>query len=389
MRCSSGTERAVRRIATWLALAPLLGCTQSKATDPFERPPAASAIDASARIDAGPPAYGSTCKESTSERSWLPDDLPAQTFKVSGTVCEHPAVHAECENGWCHMPAGCFALGSPETEYGRGAYDEQEVGATLTHSFSIQQYEVTRAEWTAAGYTVRGGISALEKEGIPQSGDCEEPTCPAASLSWFDAVTYANSLSQRDGFPACYELTGCSGMPGSTLQCVGASMVGESLYACTGYRLPTRVEWEYAVRAGTRTALYAGGVTPQGPDFSMCCAENSLERIGWYCANSGRWTHSVGGKLANNWGLHDMSGNAWEWVNDHYVGELPRGPLIDYGATLGKKDRALVRGGAARTDAGLARSSSTPLDYPRNLRTTGKNFGFRLVRSLPSLDAGR
>lgn len=330
-----------------------------------------------------------TCKPSTSSTSWTPGDLPAQTFSAASTACEHPAVHAECGGGWCRIPAGCHVHGSPESEYGRGAYDEQEVAATLTHSFYLQQYETTRAEWSAAGYQVRGGISALEKVGIPQSGDCEEPTCPAASLSWFDAATYANALSRRDGLPACYELTGCTGTPGSTLRCATAAVVGGSLYSCTGYRLPTRVEWEYAARAGTRTALYSGGVTSQGPDFTACCPENSLDLIGWYCVNSGRWTHPIGSKLANSWGLHDMSGNAWEWVNDPYEGELPSGPLVDYGATLTKKDRALVRGGAASTDAGLARSSSTPLDYPRNLRATGKNFGFRLARSLPVPDAGR
>ena len=380
---SSGIEQG-GRIISWCVAALLMSCTESKVSDSVARPPPAKAAR-----EAGAPVYGSACRESTSELASVTGVLPSQTFEISGERCQHPGVQTECADGWCKIPAGCFVLGSPESEYGRGAFSEQEVAATLTHSFYIQQNETTRAEWTAAGYQVRGGLSALEKEGIPQSGDCEESTCPAASLSWFDAVTYANDLSRRDGLLGCYQLTGCSGIPGMTLRCASASIVGDSLYDCVGYRLPTRVEWEYAARAGTRTAFYSGGITPQGPDTSMCCSEKSLDQIGWYCANSGLWTHPVGSKLPNGWGLFDMSGNAWEWVNDPYVGELPREPLVDYGATLSKKDRALVRGGAASSNVSLIRSSATPIDFTRNLRAIGRNVGFRLVRSLPLQDAGR
>lgn len=68
-----------------------------------------------------------------------------------------------------------------------------------------------------------------------------------------------------------------------------------------GLRLPTEAEWEYACRAGTTTPRYG-----------------ELDAIAWYAGNSGGTTHTVGGKLANPWGFHDMLGNVWEWTADRY-----------------------------------------------------------------------
>jgi formylglycine-generating enzyme required for sulfatase activity len=184
-------------------------------------------------------------------------------------------------------------------------------------------------------------------------------------------------------------LEGCTGEIGKDFRCQSAGQHHASLYDCPGYRLPMEVEWEYAIRAGTHTAFYAGEVTPQGNNFTLCCEDKVLDLIGWYCHNSeGGWTHPGGLKAPNAWGLYDMSGNAFEWVNDPYEGTTPKGPLVDYGATLTKKNRALQRGGSASTWVGLHRSSSGPLDSDRNSRPRGVNLGFRLVRSLLSNDGG-
>lgn len=361
-----------QQVSCALLACALLHCSNEQKAGPPTHQPPVPVVDAGEHADAG------SCKPSASASDWQPHDIPPQTFEPSGIKCEHPAVHAQCSNGWCQVPAGCFVLGSREDEWRRGAYNEQEVAAMLTRSFAIQQHETTRAEWLAVGFDVRGGKS----EGRDYSGDCEEPTCPVASVSWFDAASYANKLSQRDGLAECYKLTGCEGVPGTSLRCSGVSGGSDSLYRCTGYRLPTRLEWEYSVRAGTRSAFYSGDITSQGYDSSTCCVENSLDTIGWYCANSGFWTHPVGAKAPNGWGLYDMTGNAWEWINDPFEGALPAGPLIDYGATLTKKDRALLVGGSAHAPASLARSSSTVLDTERNVRVQGRNMGFRLVRSM-------
>jgi formylglycine-generating enzyme required for sulfatase activity len=340
-----------------------------------------------AQVDASPEAVapGQACRPSVGPATWSPPaEIGGWSVSLNGIECRHPTVHADCSNRWCRIPAGCFVMGSPETEWGRGAYSEDEVAVTLTHAFGIQQFEMTRGEWLRMGFPLVSGTNVYNEGG----GDCDKPECPAATVSWFEAAAFANALSDRDGLPRCYKLEGCTGEIGKDFRCQSAGQNHASLYDCPGYRLPMEVEWEYAIRAGTRTAFYAGAITAQGHLTTQCCQDEVLDLIGWYCQNSGRWTHPVGLKAPNAWGLYDMAGNAWEWVNDPYEGSTPQGPLVDYGATLSKKNVALLRGGSASRWPTLSRSASGPLDSERNARPRGVNKGFRLVRSLLPNDAG-
>jgi formylglycine-generating enzyme required for sulfatase activity len=92
------------------------------------------------------------------------------------------------------------------------------------------------------------------------------------------------------------------------MACTSISLSKSVIYDCEGYRLLTDAEWEYAVRAGTRTPFYNGDITEHAvPDD--CHPEVNLERIAWYCYNSGGKTHQVGQFQPNAWGLHDMGGN--------------------------------------------------------------------------------
>ena len=134
--------------------------------------------------------------------------------------------------------------------------------------------------------------------------------------------------------------------------------------ASVGGRLPTEAEWEYAARAGSTGARYG-----------------NLDQIAWYFGNSNKYTHDVGGKLPNKWGLYDMLGNVWEWTADWYDpllrgGTDPQGPPKE----ILKETVRVVRGGSWNNLPELVRASFRDRDAPvyRDSR-----IGFRCVRDLP------
>lgn len=160
-----------------------------------------------------------------------------------------------------------------------------------------------------------------------------QPSHPA-TVSWNDAQEFINALNQIEG--------------------------------SNRYRLPTEAEWEYAARAGTQTR------------YSFGDDEADLGRYAWYGENFATGgTHPVGQKEPNPWGLYDIHGNAWEWVQDWYSPSYytPSSTVDPQGPQTGST--RVVRGGSWHATADSWRTSFRR-DYAPDYR--GISIGFRVLR---------
>lgn len=298
--------------------------------------------------------------------------------------CVHVPVVPKCHDGFCLITAGCFVMGSPPNEPYRSPYFEDQRPVTLTHSFLIAQRELTQAEWVAAGYP---NLAGTMNDGAGGT-DCVASDCPASTMSWYEAVTFLNQKSQAEGRQSCISLDGCTGKVGMDFNCTGYHATTTSYYECTGYRLFTGAEFQYAARAGTSTAFYSG---PFDPSSGNCVDVTNLDSAAWYCSNAGKRTHPVGQKVANAWGLYDILGNAAEYtgsVRDTAPAESM--PQTDPYAVLGTSGIFGTFGGFFFEEPAGLRSASQAgffaLSVPRSA-SMGTGLGFRLVRTTTPAEA--
>jgi formylglycine-generating enzyme required for sulfatase activity len=282
--------------------------------------------------------------------------------------------------GMAYIPAGTFTMGSPSGEVGRGT-DETQHSVTLSRSFFIGQTEVTQGQWKAlSGGTNPSCFQSTTGTGCTTSN--ANDSGPAEQIDWYSAVGFANARSAAEGLTSCYTLTGCTDAAigwkdGLHSGCTGATFAG---LTCTGYRLPTESEWEYAARAGTTTATYGGDLSAISGCATLSgtggfAAGTALGSLAWYDCNAASRTQAVGGKLANAFGLSDMFGNIDEWTGD-WSGTYPGTVTDPLGATTGSS--RLARGGAWSFQARALRAAFRD-PGPPGFRSS--LVGFRLART--------
>jgi formylglycine-generating enzyme required for sulfatase activity len=237
------------------------------------------------------------------------------------------ATFAGIEFVWC--PAGTFMMGRYPGELDSEDWEDPQHEVTISRGFWMSKYEVTQAQWKA----LHGGEnpSFFQAE---VSGNTDNR--PVESATWDEIQSYITTLNRMN--PRMH------------------------------FRLPTEAEWEYACRAGTTTRFY------WGDDLSY----TDIGDYAWYEDISGGETHDVGGKLPNAWGLYDMSGNVYEWVQDLY-GDYPDGPVTDPAGPATGAYR-VFRGGAWNAYSFRGRSAARSNDRPATGIALGC-FGFRLVQS--------
>lgn len=238
-------------------------------------------------------------------------DVAGKTDTAS-TAVSHVTVSKNPVTGmeFVFVPGGCFRMGSDN-----GNNDEKPVHEVCLSDFFIGKYEVTQGQWRM--------VMGDNPSRFSSCGD----DCPVEQVGWNDAQEFISALN---------------------------SMTGKKYY------LPTEAEWEFACRSGGRDEIYCGG--------------NDVASLAWYDKNVALRTHPVGQKQPNGLGIHDMSGNVWEWVQD-WSGDYSEKRQQDPSGPASSSTR-VRRGGSWHYGAKQSRSTWRSSGYPDD---RALDIGFRIM----------
>jgi formylglycine-generating enzyme required for sulfatase activity len=286
------------------------------------------------QVKAGDTAVTETVKQQSGRSPMPQGDAMISTLAVAEPLpntAKPGTEFSDCANNCPRMivvPAGKFMMGSPESEDGRYAGESPQHEVRIGTPFAVSKYEVTFEEWDACA---AAGVCPEVKD---QWG---RGRMPVINVIWDDAKQYVGWLSRSTG---------------------------------KAYRLLTESEWEYAARAGTTTRFYWGDDV--GKNNANCGGCGSK----W----DNQQTAPVGSFQPNAFGLYDMAGNVWEWVEDVWHNNYEGAPTDGSAWVQGRYSwRRVVRGGSWG-------------DIPRNLRAASRDgnlmdarasdLGFRVARAL-------
>jgi len=232
--------------------------------------------------------------------------------------------------------AGQLVEGSPPSEVGRSINEGPQHQVTINSYFAVARFETTFAEWDSC--VTEGGC-----EYSPSDRGWGRAQHPVIGVSWLDVQQYVIWLSKRTGVK---------------------------------YRLLTEAEWEYAARGGTTTA-FSTGETITGDDANFDARYTYGDgHKGEYRKHATR----VGTFNSNAFGLYDMHGNVWEWVQDCWHKDYTEVPQEGTGSPYKCNERARVlRGGSWVDTARNLRSAHRNRNVPEYRHPT---VGFRVARAL-------
>lgn len=273
--------------------------------------------------------------------NWRPDLLTGAVFRDCGNCPEMVVI-----------PPGRLLMGSAQDEVGRYRQEGPQQIVAIPHAFAISRFEITRGQWARfvaeSGHASDTGCFTWQGDRLvfdPRAdwripGFAQTDSHPAVCLNWDDVQSYALWLSNKTG---------------------------------KSYRLPSEEAWEYAARAGSTSSR------PWGEAISEACryanvsdATGKQTHPSWVehpCDDGEEYTAPVGRYHANDFGLHDMLGNVWEWTEGCWTEEL--------GSEVRNCAQRVLRGGGWMSKPDFARSATR---HRLDVKLRFSEIGFRLLR---------